>query len=820
MNSLSYEATEAQDAGRRYRGRSTARPASVPNRLPEPRPNSGITPVQSLQPAKKLVEGRIASTAWSMRLSLMLLGLILLTIAVRISVGFGPPVDAPLGVEATNAAFVRQISGMIVPIETADTPFPWRGNAPVDPLSTLPVYSWLAAAVAGLTGIEAAGRAISLLFSVAAGVTLFAIVHRTAGARAAVYSSLLFIVAPLSILFGHHYSPAALLLLAQAAVILLLVRWRATSTPARPAGSMPALIIALFAAFSYGLVDPAAFLLGGPALVLFIRPTVDRPALAQAGRRIGSARDTIARSLDRGRFYLYGGILVLGAVAWQVYKTGTRGDLVVGPSDGFNPGSLVSSLVSAATYLQVIGGLVGQVTGMIGLLLLGAGLLAGARGHYRYLFHAWLAAGFIHVLLDSGRLGRHEDVFMPLLLPACALVGIGAAWSASFPARVWLAITERNRSTDEEYAVSPHTAWLLDVPEQSITPDEASRPQAKLALGKNLADRSRSAGRRAKRASLVLGGHAAVAACFALLLITNWDDVSARSKLTTESQVALVAGQDLGVVTPPGSSIIIAGTSAPELFFASGRTGWALSTDELTLSEVQRLQRAGSGYMLSTDQDALGRHPDYMGFLANFSVARLTRDYILFDLNRKPATSDRLYFLESGHTLGGEFRRFWETRGGVERLGFPISEEYQEVNPLDGQTRTVQYFERAILELHPEKQGTSDVVMIAPAGRWVTRGREFPRIQPFTSTGDNAYFAETGHSLKQAFLRFWLREGGLAQFGYPISEELPEISSSDGKVYTVQYFERARLEWHTTEAGTPREVQLGLIGKQALEMRK
>ena len=265
---------------------------------------------------------------------------------------------------------------------------------------------------------------------------------------------------------------------------------------------------------------------------------------------------------------------------------------------------------------------------------------------------------------------------------------------------------------------------------------------------------------------------------------------------------------------------MIAGPSAPELFYTSERTGWALASDDFSLSEVQALQRAGAGYLVSADQDWLGRQPEYLGLLTNFSVARLTRQFILFDLNTKPLTTDRLYFLESGHTLGGEFRRFWESKGGVQKLGYPISEEYQDVNPLDGQTRTVQYFERAILELHPEKAGTPDVVMIAAVGLWVTRDRDFPRATPFKSTQDNVYFAETGHSLKQAFLRFWLREGGLPQYGYPISEELPQISAADGKVYTVQYFERARFEWHPTDAGTPKEVQLGLIGKQALEMRK
>jgi hypothetical protein len=86
------------------------------------------------------------------------------------------------------------------------------------------------------------------------------------------------------------------------------------------------------------------------------------------------------------------------------------------------------------------------------------------------------------------------------------------------------------------------------------------------------------------------------------------------------------------------------------------------------------------------------------------------------------------------------------------------------------------------------------------------------------NTADKWYFAETGHIVKQAFLRYWQSQGGLATFGYPISEELPEISNADGKVYTVQYFERARFEWHPTFAGTPDEVQLGLIGKQALAM--
>ena len=47
-------------------------------------------------------------------------------------------------------------------------------------------------------------------------------------------------------------------------------------------------------------------------------------------------------------------------------------------------------------------------------------------------------------------------------------------------------------------------------------------------------------------------------------------------------------------------------------------------------------------------------------------------------------------------------------------------------------------------------------------------------------------------------------------FGYPISGEITE----NGR--TVQYFERARFEWHPENKGTPYEVLLGHLGNQVL----
>ena len=42
----------------------------------------------------------------------------------------------------------------------------------------------------------------------------------------------------------------------------------------------------------------------------------------------------------------------------------------------------------------------------------------------------------------------------------------------------------------------------------------------------------------------------------------------------------------------------------------------------------------------------------------------------------------------------------------------------------------------------------------------------------------------------------------LSAVGYPITQEFRERNPADGQVYTVQYFERARFEWHPEHAGT------------------
>src|SRR5207302_7511108 len=74
-------------------------------------------------------------------------------------------------------------------------------------------------------------------------------------------------------------------------------------------------------------------------------------------------------------------------------------------------------------------------------------------------------------------------------------------------------------------------------------------------------------------------------------------------------------------------------------------------------------------------------------------------------------TPDSHTFPETGHSVSGVFWTYWQQHGGLAQQGYPISEEMQEVSDLNGQTYTVQYFERAVFEKHPENQPPYDVLL-------------------------------------------------------------------------------------------------------------
>lgn len=104
---------------------------------------------------------------------------------------------------------------------------------------------------------------------------------------------------------------------------------------------------------------------------------------------------------------------------------------------------------------------------------------------------------------------------------------------------------------------------------------------------------------------------------------------------------------------------------------------------------------------------------------------------------------------------------------------------------------------------------------------WPVRapGRTLEQAKTQAAPGNNqlcVYVQQTGHNACQGFLAYWQRFGGVDVFGYPLTEEFTFVDPATGRPTTMQYFQRARFEWHPGSAPERFDVQLGLLGSEQL----
>ena len=141
-------------------------------------------------------------------------------------------------------------------------------------------------------------------------------------------------------------------------------------------------------------------------------------------------------------------------------------------------------------------------------------------------------------------------------------------------------------------------------------------------------------------------------------------------------------------------------------------------------------------------------------------------------------------FEATGHSVSGNFLRYWEAMGGVEALGYPISQ------PFEQEGRQVQYFEYARLEDHPDDPA-GPLVKLSMLGERLGRRRPplgASRVPPASERGSR-FYPPMGHAVSGEFMTYFDAQGGLERFGYPIAE--PAVV--DGRL--VQDFQRARFIW-------------------------
>jgi heat shock protein HslJ len=265
----------------------------------------------------------------------------------------------------------------------------------------------------------------------------------------------------------------------------------------------------------------------------------------------------------------------------------------------------------------------------------------------------------------------------------------------------------------------------------------------------------------------------------------------------------------------------LTGHGACNDYFATYKVG---ANNAITIGPIGSTRKACAQNLMDLDQhyfavlqsvDTYSTTQGHLG-LWNKSTGAIV-NYISSAPPTSPGTTPGIptsrTFPETGKTVQGQFLDYWNNNGGLQQQGYPISEEMQEVSDTDGKTYTVQYFERAEFEYHPEL-ATANKVLLSLLGTFLYN-QKYPNGAPnqqVNRSPGTIQFPQTGHSLGGKFKTYWETHGGLAQQGYPISDEFTEVSPLDGRTYTVQYFQRAVFELHPELAGTPYEVLLSQLG--------
>ena len=260
------------------------------------------------------------------------------------------------------------------------------------------------------------------------------------------------------------------------------------------------------------------------------------------------------------------------------------------------------------------------------------------------------------------------------------------------------------------------------------------------------------------------------------------------------------------ILAPPGQKVTSIATDGANVVYSTGtavygydiarKVGYTLATSRANITSVAV---SGAAIIWSEKGTLIGR-------------------LVSFPDNAPPIVvrTDYQYFPQTGYITGYTFLRYWLGNGGAAIFGYPLTND-----TVDSASKlVVQYFERSRFESHPENVGTGTVVQLTNVGRIVTAGRTDASFvpQPLVPQGaDRTYFVQTQHALQGAIKSYFERNGGVTVFGYPISEETIEPNPTDGLVYTVQYFERARFELHPEITDSPNGIQLGQLGRQILQ---
>lgn len=311
--------------------------------------------------------------------------------------------------------------------------------------------------------------------------------------------------------------------------------------------------------------------------------------------------------------------------------------------------------------------------------------------------------------------------------------------------------------------------------------------------------------------------------------------IQGKAEQASTKQTGAMLGQIVGpgsvaAQTNYGQASVAGSVSANTSWRDSSESSDSMGTDVWLAAAEAALQRGDVKVARAMVEMALERNPySARAWDAGMRVRRAEqrsreqgassaeRD---FSYNRVAEAAARSAF-EAAANAGGEGPQhevseklydFWYGNGGVPVFGYPISPRFAEIG-INGEIIEVQYFERTRLEYHPNREGIGGEIVTGKLGLEAPSSGAMAVQLPPGLDNEQVVFTlnSRGISTPRKFFNFWESNGGPSIFGYPITPVLIDTDAT-GRQIAVQYFEKARLEYHHQLAGTVYEVQVSRLG--------
>jgi Dolichyl-phosphate-mannose-protein mannosyltransferase len=657
----------------------------------------------------------------------------------------------------------------------------WSGQTPGYVESEFPLYSYTLALLYSVFGVhEWIGRLLSALAGATAVAALYGLVrsgdagghggygddHRGAALqRAAIYAGLALALMPFPIYFGRTVMPDTWMLLTAILAIWTFRRWMERPSTGRFGAAL------LCGALAPLAKTPNLLIAGVPLTYLVIadwacgRPQRGRRPGLSSGRRIGA-------------LVLYGLFFTLPSLLWMRHARA----LPLDPRLSFGIGAKlldVGLLLDPQFYLLLARSSVVYVITWAGLPFFILGLVSTTdhrppttdhRPQNRRTAEPQNRELRTENRRTTGpRLPDNKPIPDPRspipfsLLPHFWLLGVLLFFLAGAAGVV-----------GQDYYILPlagPAAWLI-----GIGLNQAQRVivrYVELKTQNHALERSEGSKLKTLSGLIPIAALVALAALSLAQIAPLYRTVDFYRTLGQRVDLALPAGARVGVVAPAVS----------EILYYGGRKGWRLDPGVIVPGGLASLPPdLGVRYLLVADPALSERRTVLEAALREYRRLPAGPYALLLDLARPGAQQPAQMVWETGHLVEEPFLSYWQAAGGVEGLGYPISDA------LDGPEGREQFFERALL------LQKDDGVKRLPAGRLLLEARGYT-AWPAAAAGP--------------FQAAWARAGGEAGLGSALSPAL-----DNGAGGQIQYFEFGVIE--APLGGMP---ESGAAGRGLLEAR-